>query len=198
MAPAPPPDSWLRRLPAGPVFVGALVIVLLTALIPLRYYVWHLSVGLLLAGLLVLVKVPLRRFAGRLLLCAPVIAGACLTAALNQGQGPGWVAVLIRSLLCLSTMIVLASLVPFSALPGLLRRAHLPTLLVTILTLLHRYLYVLGDEAARMRRARVSRSLKPGGGSSWLLSAGIISRLFVRASERAERVYLAMCSRGWK
>jgi energy-coupling factor transporter transmembrane protein EcfT len=30
------------------------------------------------------------------------------------------------------------------------------------------------------------------------MPAEVIGRLFVRASERAERIYLAMCARGWK
>ena len=84
------------------------------------------------------------------------------------------------------------------ALPGLLRRMKVPGLLITTLTLMHRYLFVLMDESQRMNRARASRTLRRSKSFTWAFSADVIGRLFVRASERAERIYLAMCARGWK
>jgi len=95
-------------------------------------------------------------------------------------------------------MLVLAATTPFSAQIGVLRRLHVPGLLVTTLALMHRYLFVLGDEAGRMRRARASRTLVRSRRLDWALSANVVGRLFVRASERAERIYLAMCARGWR
>jgi len=73
-----------------------------------------------------------------------------------------------------------------------------PALLVTTMALMHRYLFVLVDESDRMRRARASRTLVRRRGLGWGMPAEVIGRLFVRASERAERIYLAMCARGWK
>jgi energy-coupling factor transporter transmembrane protein EcfT len=32
----------------------------------------------------------------------------------------------------------------------------------------------------------------------WQTLATVVGQLFVRASERAERIYDAMCARGWK
>jgi cobalt/nickel transport system permease protein len=72
-----------------------------------------------------------------------------------------------------------------------------PGLLVTTLALMHRYLFVLNDEAGRMRRARACRTFERSRRCTWMVSAEVVGRLFVRASERAERIYLAMCARGW-
>jgi cobalt/nickel transport system permease protein len=127
-----------------------------------------------------------------------LIAGVAWTSSFNPGHGPGWAAVVARSGLCLATMLVLGAVVPFGTLPGVLRRWRVPALLVTTLTLLHRYLFVLGEEMSRMNKARTSRMLKSTRRARWGQPASVIGVLFVRASERAERVYLAMCSRGWK
>jgi energy-coupling factor transporter transmembrane protein EcfT len=32
----------------------------------------------------------------------------------------------------------------------------------------------------------------------WRLLATVIGQLFVHTTERAERIYMAMCARGWK
>jgi cobalt/nickel transport system permease protein len=63
---------------------------------------------------------------------------------------------------------------------------------------MHRYLFVLVDEGERMRRARASRTFVRRRGHQWQTLATIVGQLFVRASERAERIYAAMCARGWK
>jgi cobalt/nickel transport system permease protein len=63
---------------------------------------------------------------------------------------------------------------------------------------MHRYLYVLVDEAERMRRARASRTFVRGRRIQWRTLATVVGHLFIRASERAERIYDAMSARGWK
>jgi energy-coupling factor transporter transmembrane protein EcfT len=49
-----------------------------------------------------------------------------------------------------------------------------------------------------MVRARRSRTFSRDRASVWRSSASVIAQLFVRSSERAERIYAAMCARGWK
>jgi cobalt/nickel transport system permease protein len=63
---------------------------------------------------------------------------------------------------------------------------------------MHRYLFVLLDESERMRRARASRTFQRQRRVRWNLLGSVVGQLFVRASERAERIYAAMCARGWK
>jgi cobalt/nickel transport system permease protein len=107
-------------------------------------------------------------------------------------------AMLTKSTLCIACMLLLAIVAPFHQLVDTLRRWRVPGLLVTTLALAHRYLFVLAEESHRMRRARASRTFTRGRARWWTLLAGIIAQLFLRATERAERIYAAMCARGWK
>jgi energy-coupling factor transporter transmembrane protein EcfT len=49
-----------------------------------------------------------------------------------------------------------------------------------------------------MQRARASRTFSRSHRLAWRNLTTIIGQLFIRSAERAERIYLAMCSRGWK
>ena len=95
-------------------------------------------------------------------------------------------------------MILLAGTTAFSEILRVLRAIHVPWLLLTTLTLMYRYLFVLADEAQRMRRARLSRTFIHDRWRTWKSLGTVIGQLFVRSTERAERIYAAMCARGWK
>lgn len=118
--------------------------------------------------------------------------------ALQPTAGANWWGVALKSLFCLITIIVVSNTTPFSQILQVLKRVRVPGLLITTIALMHRYLFVLADEAERMRRARASRTFVRQRGVRWQTLATVIAQLFVRASERAERIYDAMCARGWK
>ena len=48
-----------------------------------------------------------------------------------------------------------------------------------------------------MRRAGASRTFTPRRAWAWHAGASVV-QLFIRSSERAERIYAAMCARGWR
>jgi len=96
------------------------------------------------------------------------------------------------------TIILVSNTTPFSQILRVLKATPVPGLLITTIALMHRYLFVLVEEAERMRRARASRTFTQGRGARWRMLSTVVSQLFVRASERAERIYDAMCARGWK
>lgn len=175
-----------------------LTVVTTTALMPLRFWAWHVSMAVFLACVVAFGRLPLRPLLLRLLWLAPFVAGTALAAAWQGPSGPGWQTVALRGGLCLCTVLIFAAATPFGALPGILRRVGVPAILVTTMTLMHRYLFVLVDESDRMRRARACRTFTPKRGLGWGMPAEVIARLFMRASERAERIYMAMCARGWK
>jgi cobalt/nickel transport system permease protein len=175
-----------------------LALVLGTAIMPAAWWGWHATVGALLLAVVIAGRIALRPLWWRLLWLAPFVAGAAVAAAWHGSTGPGWPTVALRGGLCLLTVLIFAAVTPSGMLPGVLRRAGVPALMVTTMTLMHRYLFVLVDESERMRRARSSRTLLRRRRPGWGMPAEVIGRLFVRASERAERIYLAMCARGWK
>jgi energy-coupling factor transporter transmembrane protein EcfT len=49
-----------------------------------------------------------------------------------------------------------------------------------------------------MQRARASRTYSRKRRLAWHTLTTIVGQLFIRSTERAERIYLAMCARGWK
>ena len=63
---------------------------------------------------------------------------------------------------------------------------------------MYRYMFVLVDELDKMRRAKLARTFYPSLWWELRLMANFVGILFVRAFERAERVYAAMCARGWR
>lgn len=84
-----------------------------------------------------------------------------------------------------------------------LRALRLPKIMVTILSFMYRYLFIMVDEAQRLMRARACRSAaedgKGGGSLIWRarVTGRLVGTLFLRAFERSERVYVAMLSRGY-
>ena len=105
--------------------------------------------------------------------------------------------ILVKGTLGVLTSLTLAATTPLRELLLGLQRLHAPAMIVTIATLMLRYVDVIAGEAARMRQARISRGHDP----RFLWQAGATARgvgsLFVRSYERGERVHLAMLSRGW-
>ena len=135
----------------------------------------------------------------RLLLLEPFVFAV---AVLSLWQPHGWTVfwhAVVRSTLCLAALVLLAATTPFSEIIRVLREWRVPALLLTTLTLMDRYLFVLVEESARMQRARTSRTFSARSRFAvWQSLAETLGQLFVRSVARAERIYAAMCARGWK
>jgi cobalt/nickel transport system permease protein len=190
--------SALHRTPAGWKLAGALALVLTVVLLPRTQLAGLAVVAVLLAGLLVVGQMRLRSLFKRMLLLEPLVLGVAGLMLFQPGGGKIFAAVMFKANLCLLTTVLLANTTPFTELVRVLQRLRVPWLFVTTLTLMHRYLFVLADEAERMRRARASRTFIHGRRFQWQALSSVVGQLFVRASERAERIYNAMCARGWR
>jgi cobalt/nickel transport system permease protein len=86
-------------------------------------------------------------------------------------------------------------LVATTPLPDLLRgleTIRVPVFLVTTIQFLYRYLFLIPEEAGRMRRAAASR-----GGMSFPAASAALAGLFVRSYERAGEIHRAMLARGF-
>lgn len=191
-------SSAVHRLPAGAKLAAAVACILLIVLLPRTAWWAYAAIGALLVVLAFITRANLRQMLVRLLLLEPFVLGIALLALLRPGGVALFLSMLTKSTLCLACMILLTATTRFSDLLAVLWRIRVPSLLVTTLALMHRYLFVLLEEMERMQRARRSRTFVAGRSSVWRNSAQVAGQLFVRTSERAERVYLAMCARGWK
>jgi len=192
------PDSLVHRLPAALKLSVALVIIVATVLTPIQWLAWFVGVAGLLVLTMLLSRLPLFFVFRRLLVLSPFVLGVVLVNAFQPAGRDKWLAVAIKSVLCLLTVILVSNTTPFSQILRVLKSIRVPALLITTIALMHRYLFVLMDEAERMRRARACRTFSGGSGRAWKSLGAVVGRLFVRATERAERIHAAMCARGWK
>lgn len=191
-------DSPVHRLPAGVKLPAALAVVVFIVAIPRGRWGAFVGMAILLVGVAAASRIPIRFILWRLATLEPLALGVAGLALFQPDGGRIFATLLAKTTLCLFTMILLSNTTPFSALLAVMRRARVPTLLVSTLALMYRYLFVLTDEAQRMRRARLSRTFRPGRWWTWRILATVLGQLFVRSTERAERIYAAMAARGWK
>jgi cobalt/nickel transport system permease protein len=191
-------DSPIHRLPATAKLLGTLGLVITIVTVPMTCWACYATAGLLLGIVAVLSRVPPSFILRRLLLLEPFVLGVSILSLLRPDGLVLFAALITKSTLCLLAMILLSNTTPFARILDLLRNIGMPAIIVTLLALMYRYLFVLIDEAERMHRARMSRTYEPRKGHWWKATATVISQLFIRSSERAERIYAAMLSRGWK
>ncbi len=106
--------------------------------------------------------------------------------------------VVMKSLLGAGAAVLLTLTTPMPQLAAALRKLGAPVILVDTLTLTYRYLFVLVEEAGRLRRAAAARGYRPRWLGQALLIGRLVGQLFLRSYERAERVHGAMVQRGYR
>jgi cobalt/nickel transport system permease protein len=148
------------------------------------------------AILMVISQIPLSYILGRTLVILPFIMLATLAAPWKGLPGLGILA--IRAVLCLILLILLTNTTRFVELLRGLRKLGFPQILVMNLGFLYRYLFVLTEEAMRMKQARDCRRVGRATFREELkVLSSMLGTLLVRSFERAERMYGAMLSRGY-
>ena len=115
------------------------------------------------------------------------------------GISGGWVSfisILLRFMLTVTSALALVSLTGFNSVCMALERFRVPRPFIVQLMFLYRYMFVLTEESERMVRARAVRSFS-GGVIHFKTFVSLIGHLLLRTLDRAERVYRAMCCRGF-
>jgi len=112
----------------------------------------------------------------------------------------GWLSflsIMLKFALTVSAALLLIATTSFPGICHALRRLGVPSLFVSQLLFLYRYLFVLLEEAMRIIRAREMRSFGSHG-AGMKMFVRLIGILFLRTMDRAERIYYAMLSRGFQ
>ena len=112
----------------------------------------------------------------------------------------GWlsfISILLKFTLTVSTALLLVATTSFPGVCHALRQLGLPSIFVSQLFFLYRYIFVLMEETVRIVRARNMRSFGDRG-KGIKIFVRIAGTLFLRTVQRAERVYNAMLSRGFQ
>lgn len=154
-------------------------------------------------------RVPWGWIGSRLLAAAPfaLVVGAfnpLLDTAVVAEMGTftitgGWVSyvsIVVRFLLTTAAALTLIATTSFAGVANALERLGVPDVFATQLLFLYRYIFVLGEEALTMQRARDLRSFG-GRGSGLRVFGKMLGTLLLRTYARAKRVYAAMLLRGF-
>jgi len=209
-------DSLIHRLDPRTKLIASLGLVTAVVLTPPDRWFAYAVYFFVLAVLVIISKVPVSYAIKRSLLIMPfVLMIAIFIPFFKEGEVAGsyniwmWqVSVTHSGLEVLRNIIVKAwlsivSLTILSAttrMPDLLKgleRLKMPKIIVMILSFMYRYIFLVVDEAMRMKQARDSRNF--GGKRLWQIKTigRMIASLFIRSYERGERVYAAMTARGF-
>ncbi len=141
-------------------------------------------------------QIPLEYIMGRTLVILPFIVLASL--AVPWKGYMGIVFLFVRAILCLMMLILLTNTTRFVELLRGLRKLGCPQILVMNLGFLYRYLFVLTEEAMRMKQARDCRRVGQAPFKEELkILSSMLGTLLIRSFERAERMHYAMLSRGY-
>jgi cobalt/nickel transport system permease protein len=114
-----------------------------------------------------------------------------------------FLSILLRFGMAVQMAVLLTRVTRFPDVIWALRGLGLPPALVTVISLMYRYFFVIGDEALRMRRARSARSAdlqgdrRPSALWQTRVVGLMVGSLFLRALGRSERIHAAMLSRGY-
>ena len=130
----------------------------------------------------------------------PLLDTRILAVVLGMAVSAGWLSflsILLKFALTISAALLLIATTSFPGVCHALRRLGFPSLFISQLFFLYRYLFVLLEEAMRIVRARDMRSFGRRG-AGMKVFVRLIGILFLRTVDRAERIYYAMLSRGFR
>ena len=111
----------------------------------------------------------------------------------------GWisfVSILLRFFLTVTAVLILVASTGLNAVCLSSAKLGVPWPFVVQLMFLHRYIFVVTDEAVRMARAVSLRSFGTGA-MGFRTYISLVGHLLLRALDRGQRIYLAMSSRGF-
>lgn len=193
-------DSFVHRIDAKAKIAIFSAFILLIALTGPAAYPYFILYGALLFFAALVSKVPFSFLFKRSLTVIPFVILIALFIPFIKGE-EGVVlfwSIVIKSYLSVLFLILLTSTTKFTSLLKGFERLRVPKVFIMIISFMYRYIFLIVDEVQRMERAKESRSFANTGCLRAVRTlSNIAGVIFVRSYERAERVYIAMCSRGF-
>ena len=189
-------NTPLNTLSAGVKLISWVVMVVALVVCPAEYGIPAFAV--LVALLWGLARLPLGMAVHRLLHLAPFLGVIALSALFRENGGILFLTLTAKAALAVLLTLIVISTTRFTRILEALKQLRVPGLLVDLLSFMYRYSFLLEDQFLRAGRAFDSRR---AGTVPPLLRVRVLSHIlgavFIRTYERAERVYLAMCARGY-
>jgi cobalt/nickel transport system permease protein len=115
------------------------------------------------------------------------------------GVTGGWISfasIVVRAVLTVSSALVLVAVTGFPGICAALERLGMPHPFAVQLLFLYRYIFVLAEEGGQMARARELRTFGTRGRGIRVYGS-MIGHLLLRTWMRAERIHMAMQTRGF-
>lgn len=191
-------DRWSRSSsPLHARHAQAKIVVLLTFLIAVSTIAPASQNGFAALALLALAAAAFSRLPllGLLARAAIVLPFSATFALIVSWSGDTWRALAMTEKSYLSGFAVLLFIAttPLPATLSALEKWRFPRLLLLVIQFLYRYLFVIAEQAQRMRQAAACR-----GRFRFGAAAGALGVLFARSWQRAEAVHQAMLARGFQ
>ncbi len=193
--------------------MGLLAVTVVAVSTPLRAWpVWLACAGVL-AAYAAAGRVPPRSLWRRWrLVMAPMLFAAALLPFVRPGgaahalgpltvhEGGLQVAAAVAAKAAIGTLsaVLLGATATFPEVLRGLQALRVPALLVLVAASMYRYLFVIADEAGRMRAAVRARGFRPRTAFGAGATGRVAAALFLRAHGRGERVHRAMLARGFR
>lgn len=117
------------------------------------------------------------------------------------GESGRAAALILKSYISALAVVLVAGTTPMTILLRGLESSGVPSFLLMVAQFLYRYLFVIVEEAQRMRAASLSRGGSVRGaaarGAGFRAASGAVGALFARSYTRAEEIHRAMLARGF-
>ena len=200
------PENPIHRLDPRTKILTFFTLIIVSTSTPPEFLISFGLYSLYLIVFTMIARIPIKLLIKRFLVALPfLLMVSCylpfmeyqdLTSPYKQGWWQFWNMV-VKAFIGIFSMSVLTATTRFPQLIQGFARLKVPEILLMLVSFTYRYVFVLVEEAARMKRARDARAY----GGRWIWQTKVIGQmigtLFLRSYERGERVYLAMCSRGY-
>jgi cobalt/nickel transport system permease protein len=205
--------SAVRALDPRAKLVGLLAVTAVAVSTPLRAWpVWLACAGVLAAYAAAGRVRPRSLWRRWRLVLAPMLLAAALLPFVRPGgaahalgpltvhEGGLQVAATVAAKAAIGTLsaVLLGATATFPEVLRGLRALRVPALLVLVAASMYRYLFVIADEAGRMRAAVRARGFRPRTAFGAGATGRVAAALFLRAHDRGERVHRAMLARGFR
>ena len=193
-------DSAIHRLDPRVKLITFLAYILFVIFTPPTQYLSFTLYAAILLLLIIISRVPIGYIIKRSLVVIPFILVIGLSMPFLKEESPSSIFwnVFSKAYLSVLCMILLSQTTKFSLLLKGLENFKIPRLIIMVLAFMYRYVFVILDEFMRTLRAKKLRTFGRIKNTLEIKAlSGIIANIFIRSYERAERVYQAMCSRGF-
>lgn len=105
-----------------------------------------------------------------------------------------FITILEKSIISVSTTILFVSTSRFDHILKSFQDLKIPSIIISLLSFIYRYVFFVIDEFMRTKMAIVSRSSRKPTLTTW---SYMVSKAFSRSMERGEQIYLSMKARGY-